>query len=210
MEQSTFLKSLERRLAIGGENPTPEAMHKAVAEAVWEHIAADWNRLAKERATHKRAAYLSAEFLVGRAVYNNMLSLGLTQETEAFFREKGLDFAAMEELTDPALGNGGLGRLAACYLDSAATHGISLDGYGIRYQYGLFRQSFEERQQKEMPDDWNAGNDPWSQRREDKAVTVRFWRQAVRAVPYDTPIVGYGGRVGRLRLWQAEPINEFD
>ena len=127
----------------------------------------------------------------------------------------------LEEIDDNALGNGGLGRLAACFLDSAATHGIKLDGYGIRYKYGLFKQSFEDGFQKEWPDDWQRFGDPWSVRREENSEIVEFADQTVRAVPYDMPVIGYGAVnpsldsknnaiINTLRLWQAEPIEEFN
>ena len=127
------------------------------------------------------------------------------------FAEAGLDIAAFEDIEDAALGNGGLGRLAACFLDSAATHKLPLDGYGIRYKFGLFRQSFRDGFQTESADDWQRQGDPWSRRRETHAVNVYFAGQTVRAVPYDMPILGYQtDNVGTLRLWQSEAIEEFD
>ena len=117
----------------------------------------------------------------------------------------------LEEIEDAALGNGGLGRLAACFLDSAATQSIPLYGYGIRYRYGLFKQYFENGFQKEREDDWQRFGDPWSARREEEKVRVRFKDQEVWAVPYDTPVIGYGAKtINTLRLWQAEPIHEFN
>ena len=117
----------------------------------------------------------------------------------------------MEDVEDAALGNGGLGRLAACFLDSAATLNLPLDGYGIRYKFGLFRQSFENGFQKELLDDWTRYGDPWSVRREDEKVSVVFGDETVIAVPYDIPVIGYAtDNIGTLRLWQAEAVNEFD
>ena len=126
-------------------------------------------------------------------------------------RARGADITAMEDIEDEALGNGGLGRLAACFLDSAATHNIPLDGYGLRYKFGLFKQSFENGYQVEKADDWQRFGDPWSRRRDDRIVTVEFADQKVLAIPYDMPIIGYRTRnIGTLRLWQSEPIEEFD
>ena len=190
---------------------SPQELHETLAKCVMERIAPAWRRSAEEYAKRRRVFYLSAEFLVGRAVYNNLLALGLTSDVREAFRAHGLDFGVFERIEDPALGSGGLGRLAACYLDSAATHGWPLDGYGIRYRLGLFRQSFENGFQKESDDDWSRFGDPWSVRRERDAKEVRFADFAVRAVPYDMPIVGYGGkRINTLRLWQSEPPHPLD
>ncbi|MEG0754623.1 MAG: glycogen/starch/alpha-glucan phosphorylase, partial [Angelakisella sp.] len=121
------------------------------------------------------------------------------------------DVASFEEIEDTALGNGGLGRLAACFLDSAAAQGIPLDGYGIRYRYGLFRQRFEDGAQKEEPDNWLRFGDPWSIRRDEESVRIDFGDLSVNAVPYDMPVIGWGGRtINTLRLWQSEPVEEFD
>ena len=117
----------------------------------------------------------------------------------------------MREIEDAALGNGGLGRLAACYMDSAATCGVPLSGYGLRYRFGLFKQSFENGAQKESADDWEKHGDPWSFRREKHTVRVRFADQTVLAVPYDTPVIGYHtDNVATLRLWQCEAEQELD
>ncbi|PWL72343.1 MAG: glycogen phosphorylase [Clostridiales bacterium] len=186
-------------------------LHNALAAAVMEEIAPDWRRCEQARLRQKKACYFSAEFLVGRAIYNNLLCLGLTEQVEALFAKHGRTLSELEEIEDAALGNGGLGRLAACYLDSGAALSLPLDGYGIRYRYGLFRQSFEDGFQKEQADDWTRFGDPWSIRREDEAVEVAFKGLTVRAVPYDMPILGYrNGYVSTLRLWQAEPLQPFD
>lgn len=144
-------------------------------------------------------------------IYSNLLNLGLLDECKEYLSEKGLDLTAFEDIEDDALGNGGLGRLAACFLDSAATQGFPLNGYGIRYRYGLFKQHFENGFQKETADDWLKCGDPWSVRREDEAVIVSFKGQKVKAVPYDMPVIGFGGRtVNTLRLWQSEAVQDFD
>ncbi len=127
------------------------------------------------------------------------------------FAERGIDLACLEEIEDAALGNGGLGRLAACYMDSAATCDVPLTGYGLRYRFGLFKQSFENGAQKESADDWEKHGDPWSFRREKHTVRVRFADQTVLAVPYDTPVIGYHtDNVATLRLWQCEAEKELD
>lgn len=158
----------------------------------------------------RNAYYFSAEFLVGRAIYNNINALGVLDEVNEILSSIGKDISYFEEIEDAALGNGGLGRLAACFLDSAATLKLPLIGYGIRYKYGLFKQSFEEGLQQESPDDWLKFSDPWSIRRSDEAVRVDFSDGAVLAVPYDMPIIGFGGSYAtNLRLWQAEALNPF-
>ena len=165
----------------------------------------------KKTENQKRACYLSAEFLTGRLIYSNLMNLGLLEETTRYLEQNGISPAIFEQIEDDALGNGGLGRLAACFLDSAATQNIPLDGYGIRYRYGLFQQRFEDGFQKEYPDDWTRFGDPWSIRREEESVLVRFADQTVRAVPYDMPVIGYGGTcINTLRLWQSEPVDGFD
>lgn len=151
----------------------------------------------------KSAYYLSIEFLIGRMFYNNLLELGILDEVRSILKGKGVDPAAFEEIEDAALGNGGLGRLAACFIDSAAGLDLPVYGRGIRYKYGLFRQKFENGFQEELPDDWQSFGDPWGVRRESEARTVHFADGDVRAVPYDVPIIGKN-RVNALRLYQAE------
>ena len=182
-------------------------LYDAVSKAVMKAVAADWRKPLKE----KRACYFSAEFLVGRLIYNNLLNLGLLDQLAELFNENGIELSIFEDIVDAALGNGGLGRLAACFLDSAATQNLPLDGYGIRYRYGLFKQYFENGFQRETADDWQRFGDPWSIRKESEKVRIDFKNQRVYAVPYDTPIIGYGGkRINTLRLWQSEPIHGFD
>ena len=192
---------------VGWEHATAKQLYAAVSKAALARVYPQW------QTTHggKRAAYLSAEFLIGRVVEANLLNLGLLEETRAILSKHGIAPSVFEEIEDAALGNGGLGRLAACFLDSAATQNIPLDGYGIRYRYGLFRQTFEDGFQREETDDWTAFGDPWSVRREEERVRVSFADGDVWAVPYDMPIIGYGGAtVNTLRLWQAEALCDFD
>ncbi|MBE5934852.1 MAG: glycogen/starch/alpha-glucan phosphorylase [Lachnospiraceae bacterium] len=159
----------------------------------------------------KKVAYLSAEFLIGRLVYSNLLNLGLLNQFNELMTENGVDIRVFEDIEDAALGNGGLGRLAACFLDSGATINVTLNGYGLRYKYGLFKQYFENGFQMEEADNWQKCGDPWSVRKEDERVMINFKGQSVYAVPYDVPVIGYGAKtINTLRLWQAEPVEEFN
>lgn len=190
---------------------TPQEIHNALGSTVMKYAAENWNKSKTAHHNSRRACYFSMEFLVGRAVFNNLLCLGIYEETEAVLNEMGKSLSELEEIEDAALGNGGLGRLAACFLDSAASLDLPLDGYGIRYKYGLFKQGIENGFQTETADNWTKYGDPWSVRHEDETVEVKFNGQTVKAVPYDMPIFGCKtNHVSTLRLWQAEAINEFD
>ena len=190
---------------------SPQHLHNALGRAVMIAVGDNWAKSRARRAVKRKAYYLSAEYLVGRLVYNNLFNLGILDEIRRVFAERGIDLACLEEIEDAALGNGGLGRLAACYMDSAATCGVPLSGYGLRYRFGLFKQSFENGAQKESADDWEKHGDPWSFRREKHTVRVRFADQTVLAVPYDTPVIGYHtDNVATLRLWQCEAEQELD
>ncbi len=191
-----------------GKKPTAPMLHDALSRAVMKQNAALMEASAPKG---RSAGYLSAEFLVGRAVYNNLLCLGLHDEAEELLKSAGASLCDLEEIEDAALGNGGLGRLAACFLDSAAAMRLPVTGYGIRYKYGLFRQTIEDGFQREYADDWTRFGDPWSVRRENDAVIVNFAGSSVKAVPYDMPIFGYKNDYAvTLRLWQAEPVEAFD
>ncbi|MEG1547932.1 MAG: glycogen/starch/alpha-glucan phosphorylase [Clostridia bacterium] len=186
-------------------------LHNALSNAVMGEIAEDWRKSRREHESIRRAYYFSAEYLMGRMVFNNLYCLNILDKVRELLLRSGADITSMEDIEDAALGNGGLGRLAACYLDSAATHNIPLDGYGLRYKFGLFKQTFVDGYQVEKADDWQRSADPWSRRRDDKTVEVAFADQSVLAVPYDMPIIGYGtSNIGTLRLWQSEPVEEFD
>ena len=190
---------------------TTGQLHEALGRVVMDAIAEDWyeSRHAHERT--REAYYFSAEYLMGRMVYNNLFSLGILDQVREAFASRGLDLNMFEDIEDAALGNGGLGRLAACFLDSAATLNLPLDGYGLRYKYGLFKQSFKDGFQNEEADDWQRLGDPWSRRRDTHEVTVTFADQTVRAIPYDMPVIGYGTRnIGTLRLWESASLTEFD
>ena len=190
---------------------TPQQLHDVLSSVVMEEIKPCWEKSRDAHDSTRKASYLSMEFLVGRAVYNNLLCLGLLEDADSALSELGAKLSDMEEIEDAALGNGGLGRLAACFLDSAATLELPLDGYGIRYKYGLFKQGIKDGFQTEAADDWQRYGDPWSVRCERETVIINYGDGAVKAVPYDYPVIGYGTEnIGTLRLWQAEAVEEFD
>ena len=194
------------------QEATPQELHEALGQAVMMSIADNWSNSKRTRMHQRKAYYISAEYLVGRLVYSNLYNLGILDEMKQLFAAHGVDLAVLEEIEDDALGNGGLGRLAACFLDSAASTDIPLSGYGLRYQYGLFKQSFDANgSQKESADDWSKFGDPWSYRRYNHTVRVEFPDQTVLAVPYDVPVIGYGtDNINTLRLWQCEPETPLD
>jgi glycogen phosphorylase len=182
-------------------------LYNAVSKAAMKTLGKDWGL----EANNKKVCYLSAEFLIGRLIYSNLLNMGLFNQFTELMSENNLDIRVFEDIEDAALGNGGLGRLAACFLDSGATNGITLNGYGIRYKYGIFKQYFENGFQMEEADNWTKFGDPWSVRKEEEKIRIDFKNQFVYAVPYDTPVIGYGGKtINTLRLWQAEPLEIFD
>ena len=202
---------LSDKYEVTADKAQPYQLHEALSSAIMKQIAPIWKDSRRAHLATRRACYFSAEFLVGRAIYNNLLCLGVEDDAREVLSSLGAKLSDLEEIEDAALGNGGLGRLAACFLDSAATLSLPLDGYGIRYKYGLFKQSIVDGFQKEEADDWTKYGDPWSRRNESDKVIINFADQTVVAVPYDMPIVAYGTRnIGTLRLWQAEPVNTFD
>ena len=215
------------------DEATPQQVFQAVSYALKDDIIDQWIATHKEieRTDAKTLYYLSMEFLMGRALGNNILNLCAQDEVKEVLEELGFDLNTIEDQEpDPALGNGGLGRLAACFLDSLATLGYPAYGCGIRYKYGMFAQKIEDGYQREVPDDWLRDGYPFEIRRAEYACEVKFGGyvtvtkdetgrehfgqagyQSVRAVPYDLPIVGYGNNVvNTLRIWDAEPINTFN
>ena len=194
------------------QDATPQELHEALGEAVMMAISDNWNHSKRTRMHDRKAYYISAEYLIGRLVYSNLYNLGILDEMKKLFAERGVDLAILEDIEDDALGNGGLGRLAACFLDSAASCNIPLSGYGLRYKFGLFKQRFDTNgSQVENADDWTKFGDPWSYRRYNHTVKVKFPEHTVLAVPYDVPVIGYGtNNVGTLRLWQCEAEEELD
>ena len=194
------------------QEATPQELHEALGQAVMMAISGNWSESKKTRMGDRKAFYISAEYLIGRLVYSNMYNLGILDEMKKLFAERGVDLAVLEDIEDDALGNGGLGRLAACFLDSAASTNIPLSGYGLRYKFGLFKQRFDGNgSQVENADDWTKFGDPWSYRRYNHTVKVKFPEHTVLAVPYDVPVIGYGtNNIGTLRLWQCEAEEELD
>ena len=216
------------------DEATTQEVFQAVAYAVKDEIIDQWIATRKEfdKADPKRVYYLSMEFLMGRALGNSIINLGTNKEIREALDELGFDLNVIEDQEpDAALGNGGLGRLAACFLDSLATLGYSAYGCGIRYKYGMFAQKIENGYQVEVPDNWLKDGNPFEVRRAELACEVKFGGyvrvaydeatgrnqfiqegyQSVRAVPYDLPIVGYQNNViDTLRIWDAEAINTFN
>jgi starch phosphorylase len=215
---------------IAETETTERDKFEAVARSVRDVLSQRWLKTEQtyRQCNAKRVYYLSMEFLLGRALANNISNLRLDPEVEQFARHHQLDpLQIVEQEPDAGLGNGGLGRLAACFLDSMATLGIAGMGYGLRYDYGIFRQKIRDGWQAEQPDDWLARPDPWEVPRPSEAVEVRLncsfeiHGGALRVVegrpssligiPYDRPVVGYGGRtINTLRLWAAKTPNDFD
>ncbi len=223
------IKTLYRKTI---EEATPQQIFQAVSYAVKDQVVDMWLETQKqyEKKDPKTVYYLSMEFLMGRALGNMMINMKAYKPVAEALDELGLDINAIEdEEPDAALGNGGLGRLAACFLDSLATLGYSAYGCGIRYRYGMFKQKIRDGYQVEAPDNWLVNGNPFELRRPEYAKEVRFGGyvscrvdengrnnyyqegyQAVKAIPYDLPIVGYGnGIVNTLRIWDAEPIDVF-
>ncbi len=213
------------------EEATPQQVFQAVSYAIKEQIVDNWmaTQEAYEKEDPKMVYYMSMEFLMGRALGNNMINLQSYNDVKEALAELNLDLNAIEnQEPDAALGNGGLGRLAACFLDSLATLGYPAYGCGIRYRYGMFKQQIRDGFQVEVPDNWLVDGNPFELRRPEYAKTVKFGGyvtirnvdgrnvfaqegyQSVKAVPFDFPIVGYGnGIVNTLRIWDAEAVECF-
>lgn len=216
IEKNELKKQIEKHVKISFDKDITEAnefeIYRALGQAIMEEIAEDWYETKKLYSQKKQAFYLSAEFLMGRALGNNLINLGLLGEVKEVLAEYGIDYNKIEdEEEDSALGNGGLGRLAACFLDSLATLNLPGQGYGIRYRNGIFNQSFKDGYQVEKPETWLKYGDVWSVERPADEVIVSFGDENVRAVPYDMPIIGYGTKnINTLRLWEAHSIIDLD
>ena len=194
------------------EKATARDFWTALSKSVVELISDNWEETRVAYSKERQAYYFSAEFLEGRSLLNNLVNLGIYDEAKEAMASFGYNLTdILEEETDPALGNGGLGRLAACFLDSCATLNLPVTGYGIMYRYGLFRQSIENGFQKEHPDSWMERGYPFALQRFQERVKVHYNDMDVWAVPCDLPITGYGTKnINLLRLWKAEPAEEFD
>ena len=228
------LNNLKTQFRVELDNASQQQIYQAVAYALKEWIIEDWMDTQKtyEEKDPKILYYMSMEFLMGRALGNNLINMSMYGEVKEALDELGVDLNAVEDQEpDPALGNGGLGRLAACFLDSLATLGYAAYGCGIRYQYGMFKQKIKDGYQVEVPDNWLKDGYPFELRRPEYAKEVHFGGyvdveydpatgsnkfvhkgyQAVKAVPFDMPIVGYNNKiVNTLRIWDAEPIVDFE
>lgn len=222
-----YKKKFQERFAFNYENATKQEQFVALGHLVKDLYSSDWKETVDtyQENKQKQVYYFSMEFLPGRMLKSNLLNLGILDIVQEGLAELGLDLdeVASGEM-DPALGNGGLGRLASCFMDSLASTGLPGNGNGIRYRYGLFKQKFIDGHQIELPENWLRNGNVWEVRRENKAVTVRFGGQVslepdnegnmhvtyhntqnILAVPYDTAMVGYqNGTVNNLRLWSAE------
>ena len=203
---------------------------EAAARSVRDVLSQRWVRTERtyNRLNPKRIYYLSMEFLIGRSLTNNVTNMLLDPYVNRAAQQRDLDwFGLIEQEPDAGLGNGGLGRLAACFLDSMATMELPAMGYGLRYEYGMFRQSIEDGWQREHPDNWLRQHDPWEVARPHEAVEIKL-RSSVRmhrgtleivpghpstliGIPFDRPVVGYGGKtINTLRLWAAASPHYFD
>ena len=212
----------------------PQQIFQAVSYAVKEAIVDDWLATQKtyEKEDPKTVYYMSMEFLMGRALGNNLINLTAYKEVKEALDEMGIDLNVVEDQEpDAALGNGGLGRLAACFLDSLASLGYAAYGCGIRYRYGMFKQKIKDGYQVEVPDNWLKDGNPFEIRRDGvckgshvlvvpfvysimnrprKKISSRKDYESVLAIPYDMPIVGYGNHVvNTLRIWDAQAITDF-
>ncbi|QQO77649.1 glycogen/starch/alpha-glucan phosphorylase [Actinomyces sp. HMT897] len=194
------------------EASTQMEVWQGLSAAVVDAIADNWYTTDQRYRAGRMEHYFSAEFLMGRALLNNLTNLGLVRQAQEAVGAFGQNLSEiLEQEPDAALGNGGLGRLAACFLDSCATLDLPVAGYGILYRYGLFKQLFSDGFQTEHPDPWMEEGYPFVIRREEAQRIVTYNDLTVRAIPYDMPITGYGTRnVNTLRLWRAEPMEEFD
>jgi starch phosphorylase len=231
--KETFLRHRKTSLAKDEYTATSHDNYISLALTVREMLIERWIKTQQSYYDQdaKRVYYLSLEFLIGRTLGNALINLGVFDECESAMKELGLDLEEIRgEERDAGLGNGGLGRLAACFLDSMATMGLPGYGYGIRYDYGIFNQKIKNGYQVEEPDDWLKNGNPWEIERPDFELRIRFfgrvrtendakgkpvykWEntQDVLAIPYDVPIPGYGNNtVNTLRLWTARALNEFD
>lgn len=203
-----FIKNVEREYAIKFDDATRYQKYHALSKTIMDLINENWVDTKENDRDQRNAYYLSAEFLIGRSLGNNLLNLGIMDDVLEILKELDLDFnEVQDEEEDAALGNGGLGRLAACFMESGATEGLRLHGYGVRYSQGIFQQRFENGFQVEEGDSWTENGDFWSIRNESETQIVSFRNFKVKAVPYDIPIVGYNnGVVNTLRLWQSEAL----
>jgi starch phosphorylase len=227
--KKAFVEQVEKTYAIDFNASSSYQQYVALGTLLKEHIALDWKETNKIEADKRQVYYFSMEFLMGRMITNNLMNAGVYDVVKAAFADLGLDINEIEHKeTDAGLGNGGLGRLAACFMDSVAALALPVHGNCIRYRYGFFKQKIENGYQVEYPDRWLKDIHVWEVRRDEEAVDVPFYgyielsvidgklnvfhrnAEYVKAVPYDVPIVGYHNQViNTLRLWSAEPSDRY-
>lgn len=216
LDREMWKEKLEERLLVKFGVALKEAsnfeIYRALGDTIMQNISKNWYETKKKYEKEKQAFYLSSEFLMGRSMGNNLINLGIQEEVIEFLKELGVDYNQVEdEEEDAALGNGGLGRLAACFMDSLATLNLPGQGYSIRYQNGIFNQYLRDGYQVEKPETWLKYGDVWSVMRPEDEVIVNFGNVSVRALPYDMPIVGYGtNNINTLRLWEAHALEDLD
>jgi starch phosphorylase len=226
--KKTFNRHLHFTLVKDRNVATPRDYYFALAHTVRDHLTSRWIRTQQYyyEKDPKRVYYLSLEYYVGRSLTNTMVNLGIQSEVDEALYQLGLDIEDLEDLEqDAGLGNGGLGRLAACFLDSMASLGLAAYGYGLRYDYGIFTQSVKDGWQVEEPDDWLRYGNPWEKARPEYTLPVHFYgrtivengvkkwvdTQVVYAMPYDSPVPGYGNNtVNTMRLWSAKAPTSFN
>ena len=229
--KQAFVSNVENKYAVHFEDSTPYQQYVVLGEMVRYHIASDWRKTIEETQKQKSRVvyYFSMEFLMGRMITNNLMNAGLYPVVKKAFSELGIDLNEVEhQEADSGLGNGGLGRLAACFMDSVASLGLPVHGNCIRYRYGFFEQGIKNGYQVEHPDRWLKDRNVWEIRKDEEAVEIPFFgyvemgsqngklvvkhrnAEYVKAVPYDCPIVGDGNHiVNTLRLWSAEPASKY-
>lgn len=227
--KKTFNRHLHFTLVKDRNVSTPRDYYFALAHTVRDHLTSRWIRTQQHyyEKDPKRVYYLSLEYYIGRSLTNTMVNLGIQSEIDEALYQVGLDIEDLEELeNDAGLGNGGLGRLAACFLDSMATLGLAAYGYGLRYDYGIFTQSIKDGWQIEQPDDWLRFGNPWEKARPEYTLPVHLYgrtivdeegrtkwvdTKVIYAMPYDSPVPGYANNtVNTMRLWSAKAPTSFD
>lgn len=216
MKNNNLREKIEKQIEILFNKTYDEAVngeiYQALSKVILEEISNNWVTTRKTYEKTKQAFYLSAEFLMGRALSNNLINLQLKEEVDEILKEIGFEYNAIENAEEDAgLGNGGLGRLAACFMDSLVTLNLPGQGYGIKYKNGIFKQKIENGEQVETPEEWLKYGDVWTVARPFDEVIVEFGDQKVRAIPHDMPVIGYGtNNVNTLRLWEAKAIEELN
>ena len=206
----SYIENLQRITLKNFKDTSDKDRYFALCDTIMELINQEWRNCKNRTRKSRKAYYFSAEFLVGRSLGNNLINLGIYDEVKEILKEIDIDFESIENFEDDAaLGNGGLGRLAACFMDSAATQKLDMYGYGVRYREGLFKQKIENGFQVEEGDHWIKDGDGWSIRVESDSKIVKFRDQTVKAVPYDMPMLGFENeQVNTLRLWQSEALEK--